>query len=361
MAIANAVAKVKFGDLEFTLADTLKRVRHIRGFSHCTSFCIIEIEHTSTELVFDYMNYDEFDIKYGVAGQDLSDWFTMKVFKPINMIEFNKTYSRILGVEPGFVDLCSQHRIRSFSNKRVSDIVEQVANENNLGTDNIRTTRGLSTFVQPNVTDLQFINNFLLPIAIDPGDTVPYLFTIDDGDLFFKPPDLRSEVEFDYSVYTHAENNVKKFVIENLGAFSDFMTGRADKTYGYNFVDRGLLTSSQDFDSVSGVLLNNEIYESDFYRERIVPYQDNWMVDAYNKNLIGKSSFVIGCKAELDGSIYFYPGQINNFDIPKLAGDLAEYSGKYYTYDVVQDIRSHAFTTYIKLVNNSMQEGIGGF
>lgn len=348
-------AFVNIKNIDYELTRFLVSLVHVRGYNLCTSYCILELKYTSSEVMFPFMNYSKFKLRYG-KDEEYTDWFKMEVLHTTNKFERSDVRVTIVGVEPGFNRLSETTRIKSYPNQKISTVVATLANEAKLKTDKIEATQGDSTFLQTNVTNLQFISRYLLPLSMDSGGRTPYLFTIDNGQLRYAPPKLNNETYIEYSISPNIHTLCKRLIIRNKGGLSDFTSGSSCEVYGYDPLKTGFLNYNNSLAGVSQNMGKKE-YESDYSRVKFLPYDKKWMLQAYDKNLLANSKFMVDSYAIVDGDIRHEPDKLVGFAIPLSSGDLAEYSGEYYVYEVVQMIKPRIFLSHLKLISNSVLEG----
>lgn len=347
-------AYVELGDIQITFEDILRRLTHYRGFGTATSYCIVEVSHTAHEIMTQFMNHGVFTIKYGNHGK-FTEKIPMQLISVDNSFEFSQTKSKFIGVEPGFVKLAQRDRIRSYPNSTVSDVFSRLANENEIDPANVHSSTGRYTFIQPNISDLYFLQKYMLPLATSSANDTPFLFTIDAGKMFLQPPTLGQAPKaqqihvLDFSINT----NLKKFAVKNDGFTTDFSFGNAYHTYGYDPIKRGVLQHEETVASVNSTLLNTYPYDSDFIRSEVLPYEKKWMVDAHTKNKLGAASFNIVGEAVIEGDVDHFFDTIWYFSIPLQDGIQAEYTGSYYAMSVAHVLEPRFYLTYVNLRTNS--------
>jgi hypothetical protein len=346
-------ASVAFSDGRYqTLNDTLYSLTHVRGFGLTTSYCIIESVNPHIEIISEFMNHDQLSFYYGRDGF-YSPTFIMEIFSVSNEIELSSVKTRIVAVEPGFVRLAETDKIRSFPNQKVSDVVGTIASDAGL-LPNIKETSGAYTYVQPNISDLMFINKYLLPIATTPSGEAPYLFTIDNGNLYFQPPTLNQKPRTTYVIDPTKDTQVKRITIENSGLSTDFAYGNEYHTYGYNFVNKGLLEHEESLTTVNRSLLNKFSYDSDFFKTEVLPYEEQWMLDAHTKNKLAKGQFIVNANALMLG----HPDQrfdtVLGYSIPKFGmEEIAEYTGEYYVFGITNTLETRYYNQHLDLRSNA--------
>jgi len=345
-------AFIEVGDNIIGFETGLKRLVHVRGFRLCTSYCIVELEHPDQEILFEKMNYSKFKIRYG-HGDDYSDSYEMKVLGSVNQVSFTDVSVKLVGVEPGFIALSSSPKATCYSNRAVSEVVSQVANNAGLAS-SIMGSKGTAEYIQPNLTDLQFIVNYLQPIAVGSGDEVPYFFTVDAGTIVFKSPILVGQPQHEYVVAPNIITSVKRFTIRNQGGVIDFLGGATHKGYGYDHITKGPIFYSDTMEGVSSSTTSRFSYESDYERVKLFPYDRKWMLEAHTRSELARSKFVVDVTTIVDGDLSLVPGQINTFALPFASGELAEYSSNYYTFSVAHTFEHDLFLTHLHLVSNAM-------
>lgn len=345
-------AFIEVGDNIIGFETGLKKLVHVRGFRLCTSYCIVELEHPDQEILFEKMNYSKFKIRYG-HGDDYSDSYEMKVLGSTNRVSFTDVSVKLVGVEPGFTTLSSLPRTTCYSSTQVSSVVSQMASRAELRS-SIVGSKGTAEYVQPNLTDLQFIVNYLQPIAVGSGDEVPFFFTVDQGTVVFKPPILVGQPQHEYVVAPNAVTTVKRFTIRNQGSIVDFLGGATHKGYGYDHVADGPILYSDTMEGVTSSTTSKFSYSSDYERVRLFPYDRKWMLEAHTRSDLARSKFVVDVEAIVDGDLSLKPTQINTFALPFASGELAEYSSDYYTFSVAHTFEHDLFLSHLHLVSNAV-------
>lgn len=349
----SAQVLVTIGETELTFSTGIRRLVHVRGFGLATSYCILELEHSDQEILTEWANYSRFVIQYG-EGEAYSKSYAMQIIYSANQIKFSHVAAKIIGVELGFVTLSSTPKIKAHGTKSISALVADIAEEAGLESD-VAETEGRASFIQANLTDLQFIVNHLQPIALGKNNEAPYLFTIDDGVIIFRPPTIVAQSQNDYVVSANGVTLVKKFIVRNQGGFVDFISGSAYQGYGYDPVSEGLLSYADTMGEVTSSHTSEFPYESAYVRTETFPYDREWMVKAHVMNTLAKGKFILNASAILDGNVELKPDQINKFVLPFTGdGGLAEYSGNYYTYGVTHQLENDLFVTHLRLVSNSV-------
>ena len=348
-------AEVQIGKFTYNLDDILDSLIHVRGFNLCSSYCIFEISHSMPEIVFEFMNYSTIKFRYSINSND-SGWIEMAVLMPKSDISLSHVKSKVIAIEKGFVNLSSKQNIKAFPKQSISDVIKNLASNANISYD-IKDTRGVYTYLQTNMTDLQFIVQYLQPLAITSSNESPYLFTIDKNKLIFKPAELKQEPFKSYPLISNIETVIKKLTVYNRGSMADYMSGTRNVSYGYDPINLGLLIKELSMTNTEPESLNNILYNSMYSRTNILPYSEKWMVEAHSRFLLGMSKFIVGAYAIVEGDIDYNPGQINEFKIPHLSGDIGEYSGKYFTSDVINIIKRNSFMSHLKLVGNAFYQG----
>lgn len=356
MGVGAIEATVSFGKTQYTLNDVLGTLTHHRGWGYPSSYVIIELNNPHTEVINEFMNYGKFTIKYGKDG-DYSGPFTFEIASVANEVQVSNVKMRLLGVEPGFVRLAEKSVIRSYPNQTISGVLSQLAHESDIRTSGIKQTSGSYTFIQPNISSMLFITQYLLPIATDSSKSAPYLFTIDNNVMHCRPPNLRQDPSFKFIIDSSKENVVKRFSVKNSGMDTDMSTGTEYQTYGYDFTKKGKLSHKDYTKSVNQSFLNKKEYTSKFNRSRTMPYSEQWMLDAHNRNEVGMSQFVVSAEALLTGENELFFDQIYQFTNVSFEKEPSEYSGKYYVYSLVNSLKRRLFVTQLNLHSNSFLKG----
>lgn len=345
-------AFIEVGDDIIGFENGLKKLVHVRGFRLCTSYCIVELEHPDQEILFEKMNYSKFKIRYG-HGDDYSNLYEMKVLGSTNRISFTDVSVKLVGVEPGFVALSSSPKATCYSSRAISSVISQMANSAGLRS-SIIGTKGTAEYIQPNLTDLQFIVNYLQPIAVGSGDEVPYFFTVDQGTVVFKPPILVGQPQHEYAVAPNAVTTVKRFTIRNQGGIVDFLGGATHKGYGYDHITEGPIFYSDTMEGVSSSITSKFPYSSDYERIKLFPYDRKWMLEAHTRSELARSKFVVDVEAVVDGDLSLKPNQIAKFSLPFASGELAEYSSNYYLFSVAHTFEHDLFLSHLHLISNAV-------
>ena len=347
-------AIVEFGNgREMTLNDLLFSVAHHRGFRLATSYCILEVGNPHSEAVNEFMNGSVFTLRYGKEGRYVKP-ITFEVFSVENSLSFSNIGVRVVGVEPGFRRLAEEVKIRSFQNQTISDVIASLAQEAKLKT-NIKSTQGKGTFVQPNISSLQFITKYLLPISTDSVGSVPYLFTIDNNTLFYQPPKLTGQPRSSFIIDPSIDTLTKMFDVKNQGSLSDFSYGNELQAYAYDWSRAGTLRHREEIETISSQKkLSKTAYKSDFLRQVTLPYDQQWMVIAETKNRLAKAQFVIESETVLDGSIEYNFDELLKFSIPERGiNSLKEYSMPYYVFSLCNMLKIRSFHTHVTLKSNA--------
>lgn len=347
--------QIEFPDVnrQMSLGDIVYRFAHHRGFNLASSYCVIECLHPHIETWNNFTVGTRFTVQYGRDGR-YTPKFPMEIFSVGNAALFSNVCVRIVGVEPGFKKLLTQTQMRSFQNQKVSDVIASIAGEAGIKT-NILPTQGTGTFIQPKITNLDFITTYLLPISMSTGGQVPYLMTVDNNTLFYKPPTLNQRVKDGFVITPGIDTIVKHFAVKNKSTDTDLTYGTNLKTFGYDFVSKGLLTHNESTDQLAAKnKLGRFPYESNFSRQMITPYDQPWMLQAITKNAQGKGQFIVEATAITDGQPDISPDQLYQFVIPSLAIDnLLEYSAPYYVYHISQALKLRSWQTHLTLKLNS--------
>ncbi len=119
----------------------------------------------------------------------------------LHMESFGKLSVDINGTCRGFHLLERQHRDQlAFRNMRISDMVVEIANRNDLESD-ITPTKGRFTFYQCALSDFDFVRKILLEQAVSQEGFADYHFYIRDGStLVFKIPNIgeKADIVFEW-------------------------------------------------------------------------------------------------------------------------------------------------------------------
>lgn len=356
MGVGAIEAIVDFGKYKYTLNDILGSLTHHRGWSYPSSYVIVEIFNPHTEVVNEFMNHGLFTVKYGKDG-DYSGPFTFQIASVANSIEFSAVKVRVLGVEPGFIKLAEKVMPRSYPNKTIAEVLAEMAGRAGLKHSGVKRTVGNHTFVQPNMSDMQFITKYLTPIATDSSRSAPFLFTIDNNIIHCRPPDLKQDPKFKLILDSSKENIVKRFTVKNRGLETDMLTGSEYTTYGYDFTKKGTLVHKDNISTVNQSHLNKKTYQSDFTRNRMLPYSEQWMVDAYNRNELGRAQFVVSAEMVIVGENEYNFDQIYQATNLFLENETSEYTGKYYVYSLSNTLKRRFFVSQLNVVSNAFLKG----
>lgn len=346
----DVTCEIEIGSTILSFNNVLRKFAHYRGFDRVTSYVVIEIKSPNQSIITDLMNFSQFRVRYGGSLEDLSDWFTFEVLYADNSIKTSNVFVKIVGVEPGFMRLAENVVIKSFPNQAISDVVSKVAGDMN--TSLVRQTTGRYTFLQTNISDLQFLKCMLLPISFDSSGEAPFLFTVDHNKLVWKPPTLNKNPIQTFLVDATIDTNVKSFTTMNRSILGDYVSGGEYTTYGYDPIRRGVLHKT-DQRNFSTELINKIPYESKFKRSKSLPYDQQWMINAYNKNELARSSFSIMVNAVVIGHHLYNFDEIYKFTLPLSDNAIAEYSGNYYGYSVIHSLAPRQYTTHLNLRTNS--------
>ena len=345
-------ATVSFGKLEYSLDDILGTLTHYRGWKYPSSYIIVELHNPHTEVLNEFMNYGKIEVRYGKDG-DYSGPFKFEIASVANEVEMSNAKVRLLAVEPGFVRLTEKNVIKSYPNQTVAGVMAEMAQKAGLNFGGVKKTSGSYTFVQPNISDMMFLSKYLIPIGTDSSKTAPFLFTIDNNTMHFRPPDLKQDPKFQFILDTSKDNVVKRFTVKNSGMETDLIYGTQYKTYGYDFTKKGQITHKDETKSVNQSFLSKKEYKSDFTRTRMMPYSEQWMLDAHNRNELGRAQFIVTAEAVVTGENELDFDQIYQFTNLAFEQEPSEYSGKYYVHDIVHTLKRRFFVTQLNLHTNS--------
>lgn len=342
------------GEKELTLNDLLFQATHYRGFRLATSYCILEVGNPHSEAVNEFMNHGTFSLKYGREGR-FTPTMTFEIFAVRNSVAFSNVGVQVVGVESGFLRLAEQVKMRSFQNQAISDVLHTLAGEAQLKTTKIKATQGKGNFLQTNVSALQLITKYLLPISIDSVGTVPYLFTVDNGVLWYQPPTLTKKPQQSFILDPSIDTLTKNFHVQNQGSLSDFAYGNTLKGFAYDWTEKGTITHDEELDSVSSQKkLSKHTYESDFTRQVTLPYDQQWMLTADLKNRLAKAQFVVQSDVVMDGSPDYMFDEVLKFSLPeKGIQKLKEYSIPYYVFSLCNVLQIRKFHTHLTLKANA--------
>ena len=345
--------EINIGGTSLSFNNVLRKVSHYKGFDRSSSYIVIMASSPSQGIFNSLSNFSSFRVRYGGDSKELTDWITFETWYIDNSIKFSDVTFTLIGVEPGFLRLTESVAIRSFPDQSVSDVVSTLAKDADLNTLNVRQTSGNYTFIQPNITDLQFLKCLLLPISTDSSKSAPYLFTVDQGNLYWKPPKLKGRPIQEFIVDSSIDTNVKEFMTGNMGILGDVQHGDEYVTYGYDPVKKGLLTKSNKKSS-STEKLNSTSYESEFLRQKVFSYDQQWMVDAHNKNEIARGSFAFSVMAKVIGHHSYDFDELYKFTIPTSDKSVSPYTGNYYAYSVIHTIVSRQYVVQLNLRSNAL-------
>jgi len=357
MPNASIEATVSFGGLKYSFDDVLGTLTHYRGWDLPSSYAVIELNNPHTEVINEFMNYGKITVTYGKDGGYVGP-ITLEIVSVANEVEFSNVKVRLIAVEPGFVRLSEANQIKSYPNQTVSGVVAQMAAEAGLKTTGIKQTIGNYTFIQPNISNMAFLGKYLLPLATDSSKTAPYLFTIDNGVVHLRPPNLTQNSSFNFILDPSKETLVKRFTVKNAGSSSDFSYGNEFTTHGYDFVQKGSnITHTDSMDSVNRTLLNKKGYQSGFTRTRSMPYTEQWMLEAHNRNMLGRAQFCVSAEALVLGENEFTFDQVYQFITTSFENEPTEYSGRYYVKSIVSSLQRRFYVTELKLHTNAFLKG----
>ena len=356
MPVGAIEATISLGKLQYSFNDILGTLTHYRGWKYPASYIIVELNNPQTEVLNEFMNYGKIEVKYGKDG-DFSGPFKFEIASVTNEVEFSNAKVRMLAVEPGFIRLTEKNVIKSYPNQTVSGVMADMCQRNGMSFKGVKQTSGSYTFVQPNMSDMMFLSQYLIPIGTDTSKSAPFLFTIDNNTMHFRPPDLVQEPNYKFILDTSKENIVKRFTVKNSGMETDMIYGTEYMTYGYDFTQKGKITHKDTTKAVNQSFLSKKEYKSDFTRTRMMPYSEQWMLDAHNRNEIGRAQFVITAEAVTVGENELNFDQIYQFTNLSFEKEPSEYSGKYYVYDIVNTLKRRFFITQMNLHTNSFLKG----
>lgn len=102
----------------------------------------------------------------------------------------DRVQATITGLDKAFV-LNERHSGKIFTDKLVSEMVQELADDAGLDTD-IETTKEKCSLFQGRLSDAAFIQSVLLPSAFSSSRSDYMCFTRNGGTLVFRPPDLSS-------------------------------------------------------------------------------------------------------------------------------------------------------------------------
>jgi hypothetical protein len=345
-------AIVSFGGLEYTLGGVLGTLTHVRGWGYPTSYIVCELNNPHTEIINEFMNYGTVTVKYG-KDQEFLGPIPMEIISVQNQSNFSNVKVKVIAVEPGFVRMTEKDKIKSFPNQTISGAAAQMASDAGLRTIGIKQTSGNFTYIQTNMNDLRFLTKYLVPLATDSAKSAPYLFTIDNGIMHLRPPNLTQEPKFRFIVDPSNETVVKRFDVKNKGMESDFTYGNEYLTYGYDFKEKGVIQHTDFISSVNGSLLNQNTYDSNFLRCDVLPYEEPWMIKAYNRNNVARAQFIVGAEAILVGEVEYLFDQVYQFTQQAFGGEPTEYSGRYYVYSMITQLKTRFFVSQFNLISNA--------
>lgn len=356
MAFSLIEANLSFGGLEWTLDGLLHKLVHIRGWNNVTSYIIADVYNPHSESINEFMNYGTITVKYGKDGEYTGN-LEFEILSVQNLMGFSNLKVRIYAVEKGFNRLVEKTRIQGFPNATVAEAFARMCQEAGIKTQGIKQTSGKFSYVQPNISDMEFMVNHLLPIATDSAKTAPYLFTIDNNVCHLRPPNLTKEPNFEFIVDPSNETVVKKFNVHNIGMVSDHLFGSNYCTYGYDFKRKGTLVCETDRETANPIRMNQKPYKSGHNRIEIFPYEEMWMTDAHNRNNMARGSFIIAATALITGEVEFFFDQIYQFNMEAFQKQKTEYSGRYYVYEVKNTLMRRLFTSELSLFSNAFLKG----
>lgn len=345
-------ASFSFGGLEYTLSGPLQRLTHVRGWGYPASYVIVEVFNPHTELLNEFMNYGVVTIKYGKDGKYVGP-FDMEIISVENGVEFSLLKVKVTAVEPGFLRLTEKTRCKSYPSQTVADCVGTLSHQAGLQTIGIKQTSGQYTYIQSNLSDLQFMSKYLFPIATDSGFNAPYLWTIDNNIMHLRPPALDKKPLFEFILDPSNETVVKRFDVMNNGMASDFTYGNSYTTYGYTSTSDGLHQCTNSPEQANPVSMNKFGYQSNFNRTEVLPYEESWMTDAHNRNNIARAGFIVGAETVTVGEAELFFDEILQFTAESFGKQPTEYTGKYYVYNIRNTVETRLFLSEMHLVTNA--------
>lgn len=352
MAIPGVEASMSFGGLEYTLSGPLFSLTHIRGWEYPASYVICEVFNPHMEMMNEFMNYGVVTIKYGRDGKYVGP-IDMEIISVENCVEFSMLKVRVTAIEPGFLRLIEKTKFKSYPNQSIGECIGTLASNAGLQTTGIKNTSGDYTFLQTNMTDLHFITKYLVPIATDSAHNAPYLWTIDNNIFYLRPPALEKKPLFEFLLDPSKDTLVKRFDIINKGLAADTSYGNSYTTYGYNSITGELMQTSNTPTSANPVNMNRFSYQSNFDRSEVLPYEENWMIEAHNRNNIARAGFIVGAEAVTIGQVELMFDEVLQFTSESFRKQPTEYSGKYYVYSIRNTLKVNLFLSEMNLVSNA--------
>ena len=348
--------EIRFPDINRVMSteDIVQTVTHVRGFRLSGSYVIVEIFDPHLEVWHPYTPGTRCELQYGRDGR-LTDKFKFQIYSIENSTLFSRVGVRMILVEPGWFKLHTETRIKSFKDKAISEVIASLGGDAGLKV-KAEETKGKATFIQPKMTSLQFISQYLLPISVSKGGQVPYLMTVDKGELLYRPPNLKQKPADKFIISSGIDTVIKKFTVTNVSSQTDFSYGTRLKTFGYDFISQGVLSHSESTNDIAQKnKLNKKPYISNSSRKLVTPYDQQWMLDAVTKNAQGRNQFTLDAKAIVDGYPDFEFDKIYRFTVPTQGAErIFEYSGDYYVYELVNVLQNRTWLSHWHLKSNAM-------
>ncbi len=256
---------------------------------------------------------------------------------------------------------------RSFGTIRISDIVKQFAEENNLSYV-IEPTKGEYSFRQNNINPINFIKDWLLPRAISNktgrGD---YRFYFRNGtELHFHTPDYSKIVYKTYKIFNEGDHVVSSFKFKvNFNNKFGIGLNRALQVQGYDPINKkDLVSTITDDDTPEKVRLGRRMpsYLSFSGSKYIgVPFKTQAQVEEMAKQLwyvndlqqiTGKMKMI--CDPALE------PGRLIDIALQNdYTGGLANGSGRYLVNNIITTMSTTPlkFSSIVLLGRNAMSIG----
>lgn len=348
---------IRFADGRSVGLEMIYSVSHVRGFRLGSSYCVIETLNPSLVSMNEFAIHSRFTIQYERKNKTTPP-IDMEVFRIDNGVAMGNVCARIIAVEPGYIKMVEDTKIRSFQNQEISSVIRSIATDAGLKP-KVQTTSGKATYIQPNTNDFQFVKEYLQPLAVDGNGHGPYLFTIDNGNFYFQLPILNQTPLANLVLSSHIDTIIKKWTVRNQGAQTDLAVGNKLRSYGYDHAQKGTIVLNQNIQGASSKALSKNTYSSTFVRTNHTPHDKQWMIQAHAANDQGRAQFTIEVDAIIEGSVDYSPGHLIQFSLVNESSlTLQEYSGTYYIYEILNSIKQNHFTAHMFLKSNATLKNI---
>lgn len=224
------------GDQQFRITDELVRVYYCSNTVLNTAWCEVQLRTPSFDIskFLSYVKTSRFFIQFGYY-QDMQGPYEFEIISAKWGHFKSEVNYRIVGVDPVFASMMRDTKQRSFSRSPVSDTVSEIATENGARELDIEPSLDTGVWIQPNIPDSQFINQYLRPISRTTDGRGGYLFYCEDRRVHFRPPrNLPPKDSFEINNYDI--NRCRRFKMQ----YSPFLVknlGRRSSVHSYNLTE----------------------------------------------------------------------------------------------------------------------------